>query len=39
VELAQELDIGIGFLVHPNPKPKPWKNIIENRGKFFKYTS
>jgi hypothetical protein len=39
VELAQELDIGIGFLRDLDPKPKPWKNILENRGKFFKYTS
>jgi hypothetical protein len=36
MEPAQEPDIGTSLLLNPNSKPESWKNIFENKGKFFK---
>jgi hypothetical protein len=35
LELAQELDYGTHLLLNLEPKPKPWKNVIENRVKII----
>ncbi len=39
MEPAQEPDIGTSLLLNPDSKPEPWKNIFENKGKFFKWAS